>query len=53
MIDTNIVELSRREWRVLEALKRELDVDEVRQDIWYAACARIGRVVRGIRAHRA
>lgn len=35
VIDTNIVELSPREWRVLEALKRELDVDEVRQDIWY------------------
>jgi hypothetical protein len=35
VIDTNVVELSRREWRVLEALKRELDVDEVRQDIWY------------------
>jgi hypothetical protein len=35
VIDTNIVELSRREWRVLEALKRELDVDEIRQDIWY------------------
>jgi hypothetical protein len=35
VIDTNIVELSRREWRVLEALKRELDVEEIRQDIWY------------------
>ena len=35
VIDTNVVDLSRREWRVLEALKRELDVDEVRQDIWY------------------
>ena len=34
IIDTNVVELSRREWRVLEALKRELDVSEVRQDIW-------------------
>jgi hypothetical protein len=34
VIDTNIVELSRREWRVLEALKRELDVEEIRQDIW-------------------
>jgi hypothetical protein len=34
IIDTNIVELSRREWRVLESLKRELDVSEVRQDIW-------------------
>ena len=35
VIDTNVVELSRREWRVLEALKRELDVEEVRQDIWH------------------
>jgi hypothetical protein len=34
IIDTNVVELSRREWRVLESLKRELDVSEVRQDIW-------------------
>jgi hypothetical protein len=34
VIDTNIVELSPREWRVLEALKRELAVDEVRVDIW-------------------
>jgi len=34
VIDTNVVELSRREWRVLEALKRELRVDEVRPDIW-------------------
>jgi hypothetical protein len=34
VIDTNVVELTRREWRVLEALKRELDVDEIRQDIW-------------------
>jgi hypothetical protein len=34
VIDTNVVELSRREWRVLEVLKRELAVEEVRQDIW-------------------
>jgi DNA-binding Lrp family transcriptional regulator len=34
VIDTNVVELSRREWRVLEALKRELTVDEVRPDLW-------------------
>ena len=34
VIDTNVVELSPREWRVLEALKRELSVDEVRTDIW-------------------
>lgn len=35
VIDTNIVELSHREWRVLEALKRELTVDEVRPDLWH------------------
>ena len=34
VIDTNVVELSHREWRVLEALKRELTVDEVRPDLW-------------------
>jgi DNA-binding Lrp family transcriptional regulator len=34
VIDTNVVELSRREWRVLEALKRELTVSEVRPDLW-------------------
>jgi len=34
VIDTNVVELSRREWRVLEALKRELRIDEIRADIW-------------------
>ena len=34
VIDTNVVELSPREWRVLEALKRELTVDEVRTDLW-------------------
>ena len=34
VIDTNVVELTRREWLVLEALKRELRVDEIRPDIW-------------------
>ena len=34
VIDTNVVELTAREWRVLEALKRELTVDEVRRDLW-------------------
>ena len=36
VIDTNVVELTRREWRVLEALKRELTVDEIRPDVWHA-----------------
>ena len=34
VIHTNIVELTPREWRVLESLKRELTVDEVRRDLW-------------------
>jgi len=34
VIDTTIAELSPLEWRVLEALKRELSVDEVRPDVW-------------------
>ncbi|HEY2378492.1 MAG TPA: hypothetical protein VGH98_21105 [Gemmatimonadaceae bacterium] len=42
VIDTNVVELSRREWRVLEALKRELDGDEVRQDIWHLRAREAG-----------
>jgi len=32
--DTTKVELNDLEWRVLTALKRELDVDEVRRDVW-------------------
>jgi len=34
VIDTNVVELSPREWRVLEAIKRELSEDEIRLDLW-------------------
>jgi hypothetical protein len=34
VIDTNIVELSPEEWRVLEVLKRELAPDEVGADPW-------------------
>jgi hypothetical protein len=32
--DTNIVELNDLEWRVLSALKRELDPEEIRSDLW-------------------
>ena len=42
VIDTNIVELTRRDWRVLEALKRELAVDEVRRDIWQLRAREVG-----------
>jgi DNA-binding Lrp family transcriptional regulator len=34
VIDTTLAELSATEWRVLEALKRELSVDEVRVNPW-------------------
>lgn len=33
-IDTTLVELSDHEWRVLTALKRELDPEEVATDLW-------------------
>jgi hypothetical protein len=42
VIDTNIVDLSHREWRVLEALKRELTVDEVRADLWHERARKAG-----------
>lgn len=34
VLDTRIVELDEREWRVLEALKRELDPEEIRERPW-------------------
>ena len=34
VIDTNIVELSELEWRVLEALKREFEPQEIQADLW-------------------
>jgi len=42
VIDTNVVELSEPEWRVLMALKRELDVDEVRDHPWTERAAEAG-----------
>jgi DNA-binding Lrp family transcriptional regulator len=34
VLDTNIVELSDLEWRVLVELKREFTPDEIRRDLW-------------------
>ncbi len=34
VMDTTIAELSPLEWRVLEALKRELEPDEIRANLW-------------------
>jgi hypothetical protein len=39
VIDTTLVELNATEWRVLEALKRELAVSEVRPDVWESRAA--------------
>jgi DNA-binding Lrp family transcriptional regulator len=42
VLDTEIVTLSESEWRVLEPLKRELAVDEVRADPWRARAREAG-----------
>ena len=39
VIDTNVVELSDLEWRVLETLKREFTADEIVDDPWQARAA--------------
>jgi DNA-binding Lrp family transcriptional regulator len=40
--DTNIVALSELDWRVLEPLKREFEVEEIREDPWRARAAEAG-----------
>jgi DNA-binding Lrp family transcriptional regulator len=42
VIDTNVVELSELDWRVLEPLKREFAVDEIVADPWAARAAEAG-----------
>ena len=42
VMDTNIVELTEREWRVLEPLKRELAVDEIGAMPWRARAKEAG-----------
>jgi hypothetical protein len=42
VIDTTLAELSETEWRVLEALKRELSADEVRPNPWESRAAEAG-----------
>lgn len=42
VLDTHVVELSELEWRVLVALKRELDVHEVRDHPWTERAAEAG-----------
>jgi len=42
VLDTNIVELSDLEWRILEALKRELTADEITGHPWTARAEEAG-----------
>jgi len=42
VIDTNVVDLSDDEWRVLESLKREFELDEITSDPWRARAAEAG-----------
>jgi DNA-binding Lrp family transcriptional regulator len=55
VMDTNIVELTEHEWRVLEPLKRELAVEEIGPEPWRARAREAGvsyeeflRVSRGL-----
>jgi DNA-binding Lrp family transcriptional regulator len=42
VLDTNIVELSDLDWRVLEPLKREFAVDEIRENPWVGRAEEAG-----------
>jgi len=42
VMDTNIVELSELDWRVLSALKREMSVEEIKSDPWSSRAAEAG-----------
>jgi DNA-binding Lrp family transcriptional regulator len=42
VIDTAVVQLGELEWQVLEALKRELALDEIQPDPWTARAAEAG-----------
>ncbi|GAC1547855.1 MAG: hypothetical protein NVS2B17_32310 [Candidatus Velthaea sp.] len=42
VLDTNIVELNELEWRVLTAIKREFEPEEIVRDLWRARAAEAG-----------
>ena len=45
VLDTQIIELSEREWRILMALKREFRPDELQPDIWAPRAAEAGESI--------
>ena len=53
VLDTNIVELSDLDWRVLEPLKREFAVDEIGDNPWAGARRGSRALARRVRARRA
>ena len=42
VVDTALVELSEREWRILVPLKREFEVEEIREEPWAARAEEAG-----------
>ena len=42
VINTEIVQLSDLDWRVLTSLKREFEADEIRKDLWQARATEAG-----------
>ena len=45
VLDTKVIDLTDREWRVLMALKREFEPEEIVPDIWVARAAEAGETV--------
>lgn len=45
VLDTEVIDLSERQWRVLTALKREFTSDELQPDLWAPRAAEAGETV--------
>ncbi len=45
VLDTKIVDLTEREWRVMMALKREFEPEELQPDLWVPRAAEAGETV--------
>ncbi|CAN5374139.1 hypothetical protein BH23ACT9_BH23ACT9_36190 [soil metagenome] len=45
VLDTKVVELTDREWRILMALKREFEPEELQADIWVPRAAEAGESI--------
>jgi hypothetical protein len=45
VLDTKIVDLTEREWRILMALKRELEPAELQPDLWVPRAAEAGETI--------